>query len=104
MVATSVPAQSLHSRILYRMTNNMPDASPASPPRARRIPHLLAALAVGAALGLAGLYGVAGLKRNALADAPCASALEVSKKIAPLAKGEVAALTMATKPRPMPDL
>ena len=55
-------------------------------------------------LGLAGTYGIGGLKRNALADAPCASALELSKKIAPLAKGEVAALTMATKPLQMPDL
>ena len=51
-----------------------------------------------------GIYGIAGLKRTALADAPCASALELSKKIAPLAKGEVAALTMATKPLQMPDL
>jgi thiol-disulfide isomerase/thioredoxin len=86
------------------MTNDMPDASPPSHPIARRIPHLLGAVAVGAAIGLAGTWGIGGLKRNALADAPCASAVELSKKIAPLAKGEVAALTMATKPLQLPDL
>ena len=82
----------------------MPDASPPSHPIARRIPRLLGAVAAGAALGLAGTWGIAGLKHNALADAPCASAVELSNKIAPLAKGEVAALTMATKPLQMPDL
>ena len=82
----------------------MPDASPPSHPIAGRIPLVLGTVVVGAALGLAGTWGIAGLKHNALADAPCASALELSKKIAPLAKGEVAALTMATKPLQMPDL
>jgi thiol-disulfide isomerase/thioredoxin len=86
------------------MTNDMPDASPPRHRIARRIPHLLGMVAIGAALGLAGTWGVSGLKRTALADAPCASALELSKKIAPLAKGEVAALTMATKPVQLPDL
>src|SRR6195952_3186646 len=86
------------------MTNDMPDASPPSRFITRRIPAVLGTVVVGAVLGLAGTYGVGGLKRNALADAPCASALELSRKIAPLATGEVAALTMATKPRQMPDL
>ena len=70
----------------------------------RRIPIALGAISVGCAIGFAGIYGITGLKRAALADAPCASAVELSKKIAPLAKGEVAALTMATKPLQMPDL
>lgn len=40
----------------------------------------------------------------ALAADSCAKALETSKKIAPLATGEVAALTMATKPLQLPDM
>jgi thiol-disulfide isomerase/thioredoxin len=86
------------------MTNDMPDASPPSHLIARRLPAVLGTVVVGAAIGLAGTWGIGGLKRDALADAPCASALELSKKIAPLAQGEVAALTMATKPVQMPDL
>jgi thiol-disulfide isomerase/thioredoxin len=78
----------------------------ASPPRSAfsRIPLLVGTIAAGALIGYAGVTGIGGLKRAALADAPCASALEVAKRIAPLAKGEVAALTVATKPRQLPDL
>src|SRR5436305_4987945 len=94
----------LHNRILYRMTNDMPRAHQPGRSTLRRIPIALGAIAAGCAIGFAGIYGLAGLKRNALAQAPCAAALDVSKKIAPLAKGEVAALTMATKPLQMPDL
>jgi thiol-disulfide isomerase/thioredoxin len=86
------------------MTNDMPDASQPSRSAFRRLPAVLGAVAVGALLGFAGVYGVAGLKRNALADVPCGAAVELSKKIGPLAKGEVAAVTMATKPRQLPDL
>ena len=38
------------------------------------------------------------------AQSPCASALAMSSKIAPLVKGEVGSLTVATKPMQMPDL
>jgi len=78
----------------------------ALPPRSAfsRIPLLVGTIAAGALIGYAGVTGIGGLKRAALADAPCASALDLAKKIAPLAKGEVAALTVATKPRQLPDL
>jgi thiol-disulfide isomerase/thioredoxin len=82
----------------------MPDAFPPGRSIFRRIPIALGALSVGCAIGFAGIYGIAGLKRSALAEVPCGSAVELSKKLAPLAKGEVAALTMATKPLQMPDL
>jgi thiol-disulfide isomerase/thioredoxin len=79
----------------------MPDAFSPRRPFPGRIPIALGAMVVA---GLTGTVGLAGLKRDALAQAPCASALELSKKIAPLAKGEVAAVTPATKPLQMPDL
>jgi thiol-disulfide isomerase/thioredoxin len=82
------------------MTNDMPEPSPARSV-VRRLPTALGAVAIAAALGFA---GIAGLNRDAMADVPCGSAVELSKKLAPLAKGEVAALTMATKPLQMPDL
>ena len=82
----------------------MPYASPPSRSAFSRIPLLLGTIVLGGAIGYAGVYALGGPKRSALADAPCTSALEVSKKIAPLAKGEVAAVTPATKPLQLPDL
>jgi thiol-disulfide isomerase/thioredoxin len=82
----------------------MPDAFPQDRSIIRRIPVAPGTILVGAAIGFAGMVGIAGLKGDARADVPCASAVELSKKIAPLATGEVAALTMATKPLQVPDL
>jgi len=58
----------------------------------------------GVLLAAAFIYGVGHLRQTAHAEAPCRPALELSKKLAPLATGEVAALTMASKPLQMPDL
>jgi thiol-disulfide isomerase/thioredoxin len=69
-----------------------------------RIPYVIGAVLIGAALGYAGVYGFGGLKRNAGGDSACAAAVSLSNKIAPLAHGEVAALTMASVPLRLPDL
>jgi thiol-disulfide isomerase/thioredoxin len=45
-----------------------------------------------------------GLKGGAGGDPACRAAVNTAKKIAPLAHGEVAALTMATVPLKLPDL
>jgi thiol-disulfide isomerase/thioredoxin len=76
------------------------------PPRAatRRIPIVIGAVLIGAVIGYAGVYGIGGLKRNAAGDSGCNPAVTLSSKIAPLAQGEVAALTMATTPLRLPDL
>jgi thiol-disulfide isomerase/thioredoxin len=67
---------------------------------------LLLAAALGGAVGLAGVYGIAGLKRNGTAaDASdCAQTLQIARKIAPFAHGEVAAVVPAEKPKKLPDL
>ena len=70
----------------------------------RRIPIAIAAVAIGAVIGFAGVYGIGGLRRNAAGDPACRGAVELARKIAPLAHGEVAALTMATSPLRLPDL
>src|ERR1700733_9928204 len=86
------------------MPNDMPGALPPKIPPSRRIVLVLGTLLVGAVAGSLAIYGVAGSVRHARAEQPCASALETAKRIAPLAIGEVAALTMATKPLQLPDL
>jgi len=86
------------------MTNDMPESPTPAPTPLRRIPYVIGAVLIGAALGYAGVYGFGGLKRNAGDDPACASAVKLSNKIAPLAHGEVAALTMATTPLKLPDL
>jgi thiol-disulfide isomerase/thioredoxin len=70
----------------------------------RRIPLAVAAVLIGAAIGFAGVYGIGGLKRSAAGDPDCRGAVDLAKRLAPLANGEVAALTMATEPLRLPDL
>jgi thiol-disulfide isomerase/thioredoxin len=86
----------------------MPEADkvqPDSPPKAvRRIPIVLAAVIIGAAIGYVGVYGIGGLTGNPPGDPACRPAVDLAKKIAPLARGEVAALTMATNALRVPDL
>jgi thiol-disulfide isomerase/thioredoxin len=70
----------------------------------RRIPLALGAVLIGAVIGFAGVYGIGGLKGNAGGDPACRPAVDLARKLAPLAQGEVAALTMATAPLRLPDL
>ncbi len=70
----------------------------------RRIPMVIAAILIGAAIGYVGVYGIGGLTGNPPGDPACRPAVDLAKKIAPLARGEVAALTMATSPLRVPDL
>jgi thiol-disulfide isomerase/thioredoxin len=86
------------------MTNDMPETSPSKSAATRRIPLAIGAVMVGGLIGFAGVYGLGGLKRGAGGDSACAGAVNLAQKIAPLAHGEVAALTMATSPLRLPDL
>jgi thiol-disulfide isomerase/thioredoxin len=86
------------------MTNDMPELPLPHPAATRRIPLAIGAVLIGGLLGFAGVYGIGGLKRNASGDPACRPAVALSEKIAPLAHGEVAALTMATAPLRLPDL
>src|ERR1700749_4048154 len=85
------------------MTNLMPETSP--PPTAtRRIPIAIGAVLIGAVIGYVGVYGIGGLGRNTAGDPTCRPAVALSEKLAPLAQGEVAGLTMASTPLKLPDL
>src|SRR5919197_557068 len=82
------------------MTNDMLDQKP---PATRRIPLVIATVAIGGLAGFAALYGL-GLKRSPSGDPACRTAVATAQKIAPLAHGELAALTMASAPLKLPDL
>jgi thiol-disulfide isomerase/thioredoxin len=87
------------------MTNDMPEQPSTAPAATRRIPYVIGAVLIGVVIGFAGVYGFGGLKHNASSgDSACAGAVELSRKLEPLAHGEVAALTMATAPLRLPDL
>jgi thiol-disulfide isomerase/thioredoxin len=70
----------------------------------RRVAIVLAGGVAGAATGLAAVYGIAALARNVGAEAECRSAAELVKRVAPLARGEVAAMAVASKPVRLPNL
>jgi thiol-disulfide isomerase/thioredoxin len=86
------------------MTNDMPENPLPRPTATRRIPLAIGAVLIGAVIGFAGVYGIGGWRRNAAGDSACRPAVELARKLEPLAHGEVAALTMATAPLRLPDL
>jgi thiol-disulfide isomerase/thioredoxin len=81
----------------------MPEQPTARSALMRRIPVAVAAVLIGGIAGYLGIYGLSGFK-GAGGDPACRAALDTAKRIAPLAHGEVAALTMASKPLKLPDL
>src|SRR5260221_14648550 len=86
------------------MTNDMPDMPTPRPAVTRRIPLAVGAVAVGALIGFAAIYGYGAFKRGPAGDSARNGAVDLARKIAPLAQGEGAALTMATTPLRLPDL
>jgi thiol-disulfide isomerase/thioredoxin len=70
----------------------------------KRLAMMVAGGIAGLAVGLAGVYGIATLTRNAGGDPACRPAVELAKKVAPFARGEVAAVNVAKSPLKVPDL
>src|SRR3954467_5475180 len=86
------------------MTNDMPQLPAPRRTAMGRIPIAIGAVLIGALIGFAGVYGIGGLNRNTTGDPACRGAVNLARKLAPLAHGEVAALTMAPAPLRLPDL
>jgi thiol-disulfide isomerase/thioredoxin len=59
--------------------------------------------AAGVAVGLAAVYGIGTFMRNA-GDPACAPAVELARRMAPLARGEVAAFAVTERPLRLPDI
>jgi hypothetical protein len=65
--------------------NEQPERSARTPARLRTSTLIFVAALLGAAAGLAAVYGIGGLMRNAGNDPACSSAVEAAKRLAPLA-------------------
>ncbi len=72
-------------------------------PSGRLRPRRIAIAAATCVIALAGfaVYGIAAAARN---DGVCHAAVDVAKRLAPLSRGEVAAVTIATEGRVVPNL
>jgi len=71
--------------------------------RAPRIALIACAALVGAAAGLAAIYGIGRFARNAGATA-CNAGSPAAQRIAPFVRGEVAAVSTTNEPRQVPEL
>jgi thiol-disulfide isomerase/thioredoxin len=72
-------------------------------PARRRFALMALGGITGVVAGLAAVYGIGAMQRNPL-DASCRPAAELAKRLAPLARGEVAAVGIASDPKRLPDL
>jgi thiol-disulfide isomerase/thioredoxin len=70
----------------------------------RRLAVVVAGGFAGVVIGLAAVYGISTLLGNRAGDPACRTAVETARRIAPLARGEVAAVAVATQPLRVPDL
>jgi thiol-disulfide isomerase/thioredoxin len=70
----------------------------------RRLAIVVLGGLAGVAVGLAGVYGIVRLAGNAPVAAECRNAAQIAQRIAPLARGEVAAVAVAKSPKRLPDL
>jgi len=70
----------------------------------KRLAMVLAGTIAGVVVGLAGVYGIKAWLGNAgSGDKACRPAVELAKKVAPFARGEVAAVNVAKSPLKIPD-
>jgi len=70
----------------------------------RRLAMVLAGTFAGVLIGLGAVYVINTLLGNRAGDPSCRPAVETAGRVAPFARGEVAALAPATAPLKLPDL
>src|SRR6185437_10538240 len=100
----SGPEANRPPHILLLMVSLVNEEASTAGPRKRRFPAILLGIAAGLAVGLAAVYGVSALTGNAGGDKACRTAVDIAKKVAPFAHGEVAAVNVAKSPLKIPDL
>ena len=69
----------------------------------KRWSAIIALAAVAAVVTGAAIYGIGATQRNPV-DAACRLSAELARRLAPLARGEVAAISIAAEPKRLPDL
>ena len=70
----------------------------------KRLAIVLLGGVVGVSIGLAGVYGIGRLMGNAGTDPACKGAVETARRLAPFARGEVAAVGVAKASKTLPSL
>jgi thiol-disulfide isomerase/thioredoxin len=70
----------------------------------KRLAVILAGGLAGVVVGLAGVYGIGLLLGNRPVAAACRPTVETARRVAPFARGEVAAVGAASRPILVPDL
>src|SRR5215470_12256103 len=70
----------------------------------RRLAVVAAGSLAGIAVGLAAVYGISVFLGNRAGDPECRSAVETAGRLAPLARGQVAGVVVASRPLRLPDL
>jgi thiol-disulfide isomerase/thioredoxin len=78
--------------------------NPAQGRAKRRLAVVAAGSLAGIAIGLAAVYGITTFLGNRAGDAQCAPAVAAAGRVAPLARGEVAGVVVASRPLLIPDL
>jgi thiol-disulfide isomerase/thioredoxin len=73
------------------------------PPRKRWMALFATGMVVAAAIAIVAVYGFGGSGRNP-DEAACRSAVDTARRLAPLARGEVAAVSVASEARRVPQL
>jgi thiol-disulfide isomerase/thioredoxin len=73
-------------------------------PKSRRTALIITGILGGFAVGVAGVYGIGALSRNAGGDPACRPAMALAHTLDPLTRGEVAAVNVAKAPLKVPDL
>src|SRR2546423_8256559 len=106
-VETASPHFVAHGPLAYETTSCTKGPRPmtlAAPPSRLRRRLLLAVAAVAVAGSVvAAVYGIDAFSRN-VPDGPCGAAVQLARRVSPLARGEVAAFAAAEKGLGLPDL
>jgi len=77
--------------------------APRSNPK-KRVALIAGGCVIGVVVGLAGVYGIGRLTGNAGADPACQASVDTARRMAPLVRGEVAAVSVANAPKTLPPL
>jgi thiol-disulfide isomerase/thioredoxin len=72
--------------------------------KSRRTALIGAGVGAGLVVGLVGIYGMGAISGNSAGDKACRPAVDLARTLAPLTRGEVAAVNVAKTPLKVPDL